>query len=83
MITPEQEPTIRQFTDTWNLSMPYHDIGTILNRGECNALLGLWYAFEEFEAGRALLESQVVMRKMMIQTTFACRLGAVQFDSGN
>ena len=58
-ITPEQAQAVRHFIETWNLSMPYHDIGSALNCGECNALHRMLLAFIANEAARALMEAHV------------------------
>ena len=59
MITTDQKRAIGNFIDTWNLSMPYHDIGSALNCGECNALFALLMAFNAPEAAEALLQAHV------------------------
>jgi hypothetical protein len=57
--TRVREIAVRRFIDTWNFSMPYHDIGSALNCGECNALHRLLLAFNATEAARALMEAHV------------------------
>ena len=56
-LNPEQEASVRSFLECWNLSMPYHDIGSALNCGECNALHAMLLAFGALDAARALIEA--------------------------
>jgi hypothetical protein len=55
----KQKEVVRHFIHSWNFSMPYHDIGSALNCGECNALHRLLLAFNANEAARALMEAHV------------------------
>jgi hypothetical protein len=56
---PEQEEAVRNFLDTWNLSMPYHEIGSALNCGECNAPHQMLVAFGATQAAQALIQAHV------------------------
>ena len=58
-ITREQEKAVRNFIETWNLSMPYHDIGAALNCGECNALHQMLLALGATQAAQALMKAHV------------------------
>jgi hypothetical protein len=59
MITHQQEQAVRRFIECWNLSMPYHDIGSALNCIECNALHDLLVAMGEQGTANASLEAHV------------------------
>jgi hypothetical protein len=59
MITHQQKQALRHFIECWNLSMPYHDIGSALNCGECNALHEMLVAFGATQAAQALMEAHV------------------------
>ena len=60
VMTRQQEQAVRRFIECWNLSMPYHGIGSALNCGECNALHQLLMAFEAVPAADALMAAHAV-----------------------
>jgi CelD/BcsL family acetyltransferase involved in cellulose biosynthesis len=55
----EQGRAVRNFIESWNLSMPYHDIGAALNCGETNALHQMLVAFGATQAAQALMQAHV------------------------
>jgi hypothetical protein len=55
----EQARAIHNFIESWNLSMPYHDIGSALNCGECNSRHQLLVAFGATQAAQALMQAHV------------------------
>jgi hypothetical protein len=54
-LTDRQEQAVRRFIDCWNLSMPYDEVGPLLNCGECNALHELLQVFGATAAAEALI----------------------------
>lgn len=60
-IITQKEQAVRRFIDCWNLSMPYHEIGRVLNCEECNALHELLLAFGAADAANALMQAHVAL----------------------